>query len=53
VFGLSELRGATAGPQLHVLLAFTEADAELRLCDTTEDVRATPRRGGRLEVGMA
>jgi len=28
-FGLSELHGAAAGPQLHVPHAFTDADAEL------------------------
>jgi hypothetical protein len=49
-FGLSELRGAAAAPQLHVKHAFIDADAELRPCDTKEDVRGTPRRGGRLEV---
>ena len=42
-FGLSELRGAAAGPQLHVLHAFTDADAELRPCDTQEK---RPPRGG-------
>jgi hypothetical protein len=33
-FGLSELRGAAAAPQLHVKHTFTDADAELRPCDT-------------------
>jgi hypothetical protein len=48
-FGLSELRGAAVGPQLHVPHAFMDADAELRPCDTKED----PSRGGRLEVETA
>ena len=42
-FGLSELRGVAAGPQLHVLHAFTDANAELRPCDTQEK---RPPRGG-------
>jgi len=48
-FGLSELRGAAAGPQLHVPHVFTDADAELRPCDTQE--RRPPRGGDSMTQG--
>ena len=49
-FGLSELRGAAVGPQLHVPHVFMDADVELRPCDKglrpcdTQERR--PPRGG-------
>jgi hypothetical protein len=49
-FGLSELRGAAAAPQLHVKHAFMDADAELRPCDTRRTSVGHPGEEGRLEV---